>query len=120
IQVLRSYLSESADAIQAVRDQLKRELGDELALTAEKLLVGYDDTEAKDEATYDQLVQLLGSTDDAELGIRELALDNLRQLTGRDDHEYDPEKPEGAGLRAWRELLKNHDLKPAPARPKAG
>ena len=118
IGVLRSYLAGGTEANRSLSEALKRELGDEMAPTALKLLVGYTAKEAKEESVYDALVKLLGSTDDASLGVRELALDNLCQLTGRDTLEYDPEKPEGAGLKAWRDLLRDHELKPAPERPK--
>jgi hypothetical protein len=111
IGVLRSYLDQGPEAAKALRAQLQRDLGDDLAKTTEKLLVGYSPKDAADEATFARLVELLGTTDAAEVGVRELALDNLRQLTGRDDLDYDPEKPEGRGLKAWRDLLKNHELK---------
>jgi hypothetical protein len=118
IGVLRGYLAGGTEASKTLVEALKRELGDEMAPTAAKLLVGYTAKEAQDETTYDGLVRLLGSTDDASLGVRQLALDNLCQLTGRDTLEYDPEKPEGVGLKAWRDLYRDHELKPAPERPK--
>ena len=71
-------------------------------------MIGYTPKEAGDEATFTKLVQILGTSDPSEIGVRELALDNLMALTGRDDLGYDPEKPEGKGLKAWRE--------PAPPR----
>jgi hypothetical protein len=118
IVVLRAYLAGGTEASKTLLEALKRDLGDEMAPTVAKLLVGYTAKEAQDEATYDGLVKLLGSTDDASLGARELALENLCHLTGRDTLEYDPEKPEGVGLKAWRDLLRDHELKPAPERPK--
>ena len=119
INVLRAYLGEGPDAGKNLLEELKRDLGDEEAPTAEKLLVGYTAKEAKEEATYESLVKLLGSSDDGSLGLRELALDDLCRLTGRDTLDYDPEKPDGPGLRAWRDLLRDHELKPAPPHPVA-
>jgi hypothetical protein len=119
ISVLRAYLAEGADAVKALRQQLQRDLGNEQAAIVEKLLVGYTAKEGVEEATYSKLVQYLGTTDQEEVGVRELALDNLQQLTGRDDLGYDPENPTangGKGLKAWRDLLRDHELKPAAAR----
>ena len=58
------------------------------------------------------------------MGIRELALDTLRRLTGRDDLGYDPDKPAGKGFDAWNDLLRRNELRtpnapPRPARAKA-
>lgn len=113
VAVLRSYLAEGPEAAKTLRGQLQRDLGEGLATTAEKLLIGYTPKEAKEPATFTKLVQLLGSTGDGEIGLRELALDNLMQITGRDDLDYDPEKPEGKGLKAWRDLLREGELRPA-------
>jgi hypothetical protein len=110
IRVLRAALAQGPDAVKAVHDQLVRDYGEDQAKTLEKFLVGFTAKEAHDDATYTKLVQNLAATD---VGIRELALDNLRTLTGRDDLQYDPDKPEGRGLNAWRELLKNHELRAA-------
>ncbi len=112
IIVLRSYLAEGPDAAKLLREQLARDFGPDLAETAEKLLVGYTPKEAEDETTLAALVGLLGRTEN-EVGIRELALDNLMRITGRDSLEYDPEKPDGNGLKAWRGLLRDKELKPA-------
>jgi hypothetical protein len=112
LRVLRAYLAQGGDAVKNLREQLQREFGDDLARTTEKLLLGYTDKEAGDEATYSKLVQLLSTTDETEVGVRSLALENLQQLTGRDDLEYDPEKPEGKGLKAWKDLLREHSLPP--------
>src|SRR5262249_14141488 len=109
IRVLRASLAQGTDAAKAVHDQLVRDLGEDEAKTVEKLLVGFTDKEAAEEATFTSLVQQLKAGD---VGVRQLALDNLQALTGRDDLEYDPDKPEGRGLRAWSDLLKSHELRP--------
>jgi len=113
IRVLRAYLAEGPEAFKNLEKQLYEELGGDLAPKVEKLLVGYTPKEAQEEATYSRLVQYLGSTDDSEVCVRELALDNLQELTGRDALDYDPEKPEGKGLRAWKDLSHNHELRSA-------
>ncbi len=100
IAVLREFLARGPDSAKELRSQLQREFGDEEATIAEKLLVGYSPKQAGEKATYKELVQLLGKADSA-IGIRQLALDNLMELTGRDELEYDPEKPKGKGLKAW-------------------
>jgi hypothetical protein len=112
IAVLRAYLAQGPDAAKALHDQLQNDLGVDLAAKVEKLLVGYTRKEARDDSTYTALVQDLATDDPALVGVRELALSNLQALTGRDDLDYDPDRPEGKGLRAWKELLRNHELRP--------
>jgi hypothetical protein len=110
IHVLRAFLTQGPDALNDLRNQLLNDYGPDLAATIEKLLIGYTPKEAREDATYSTLVQLLSSDD---VGVRELALDNLQALTGRDPLDFDPDKPEGRGLRAWRDLLRDHELRPA-------
>jgi hypothetical protein len=110
IRVLRSALAQGPDSVKAVAEQLKRDFGPQDGAAIEKLLIGYTAKEARDEATYKALVSKLSAPD---VGIRELALDNLRALTGRDDLQYDPDKFEGPGLSAWRSLLDTHELRAA-------
>ena len=118
IGVLRSYLSQGGDAQKTLHAQLVNDLGDDQAETVEKLLIGYTPEEAKQEVTYAKLVQLLGTTDPSEVGVRELALDNVQTLTGRDSLEYNPEAPrvegkDSKGLKAWKTLLAEHELRAA-------
>jgi hypothetical protein len=114
IKVLRDYMAQSPDAEKDLRSQLVVFYGADLADTVEKLLIGFSPKDAREESTYNGLVQELSSTD---VGVRELALDNLQSLTGRDDLGYDPDKPEGKGLKAWKDLLHNHELRPAASAP---
>jgi hypothetical protein len=109
IRVLRASLAQGGDSAKAVHDQLERDFGAAQAGILEKLLIGFNTKEARDPATYDGLVQKLSAPD---VGVRELALDNLRSLTGRDDLQYDPDKFEGPGLNAWRQLNRDHELRP--------
>ena len=100
IAALRDYLAQGPDAAKELRSQLQRVVGVDLAATAEKLLVGYTPKEAADEATYAKLVQFLADPDPGEVGVRELALEDLMELTGRDDLDYDPEKHRSPRTRA--------------------
>jgi hypothetical protein len=110
IRVLRAALAQGPDSAKAVHDQLDREFGQPQAATIEKLLIGFNTKEARDDGTYANLVKNLAAPD---VAVRELALDNLRSLTGRNDLQYDPDRFEGPGLSAWRDLLRDHELRPA-------
>ena len=115
IAVLRSELGQSSESARKVRDALQTSKDAEWARRVEKLLVGFTPKESRSDDTYAALVKELESPD---VGVRELALENLRALTGRDRLDYSPDKPEGEGLAAWKELLKDKKLRPQPARPK--
>jgi hypothetical protein len=116
-EVLRTMLARGGETAKAVRDELAKVFGAELAGSAEKLLQGFTAEEGTREATYTELVRLLSAP---ELGTRELALQSLMTLTGRDNLEYDPTKPEGKGLRAWQDLLVRKEIlkNSAPAAPR--
>jgi hypothetical protein len=105
--VLKSMLARGGEPAKAVREELAKVFGADLAAPAEKLLVGYSSEEASREATYAELVRMLSTPD---LGTRELALQSLMLLTGRDNLEYDPTKPEGRGLKAWQDLLQKKEF----------
>ena len=115
IAALRTYLTQGPDSAEVLHKELVQEFGPEDAAKVEKLLSGFTPKEAKDEATYAGLVQDLSSTDERLVAVRELALDNLQALTGRDDLGYNPDKPEGKGLKAWRDLLAGNELHPPAA-----
>jgi hypothetical protein len=120
IVVLRDFLAQDPASAKVLHEQLQREMGDEQGATAEKLLVGYTAKEAKEPATYSRLVQIMGTNDpDYSVGLRELALDNIMRMTGRDDLEYDPEnaRPESKGLRAWATLARDNELHAADEKP---
>jgi len=110
IRVLRAALAQGPDSVKAVHEQLERDFGPQHGSTIERLLIGFTAKDARDEATYKALVDQLRAPD---VGVRELALDNLRSLTGRDDLQYDADKPDGPGLKAWRDLSDHHELRPA-------
>jgi len=116
---IRDYMGRSAETAKDVHDQLVEEFGGQKAELVEKMLVGYSEQEASKPELFKQLVGLL-SPEQESIGVRELALDTLQRLTGRDDLGYGADHPEGQGLTAWQELLLKGELKVrAPsARPK--
>jgi hypothetical protein len=118
IAAIRSYIGQGPEAARRVREPLNDEFGAKLGAQAEHLLIGYTPEEAANRDTYPRLVALL-SPDQTSIGIRELALDSLKRLTGRDDLGYDPDQPAGKGFEAWNELLRRNELRPLQARPKA-
>jgi hypothetical protein len=113
ISVLRDFAARSPEAATALADELKRQNGAEWAADVQKMLDGYSAKEAGEEATYIHLVKLLKNPD---VGIRELALQSLEALTGRNNLDYDPDKPDGRGLQAWQDLLKRKELPPKAAK----
>ena len=113
IGVLRAALDQGPDTLRSLREEFHNTYGPDLGATMEKLLIGYTSREAHEDTTFRNLVDLLSNED---VGARELALDNLRVLTGRDDLGYDPDKPLGPGLKAWKDLLRDHELRPVAAK----
>jgi hypothetical protein len=110
IAFLKNYADGGPTAMSTLREELKNVEGNERAGTVEKLLIGYTPKEAREIETYALLVKLLSHP---EVGVRELAIMNLTALTGRDPLQYDPDKPDGPGVKAWQDLLKSGDLAPA-------
>jgi len=108
VDVLRAGLAQGGDAAKAVRDALARQYEGPWPKTAESLIVGFPAGAARDEPTLARLVEDLANGPSR--GLRALALDNLRALTGRDSLEYDPDNPEGKGLKAWQDLARRKEL----------
>ena len=118
LAAIRSYMGFGPDAANRVRDQLAEEFGDDTASFVAKMLVGYTPDEASDPKIYERLVAALGPEQQS-IGLRELAIDTLKQLTGRDDLGYDPDHADGKGLTAWKELQRQGKLRYAATRAKA-
>lgn len=110
---IRKLIEQSEATAKAVYQQLAGKLGEGSSRVIEKLIVGFSRTEAEDPSTYSKLVALL---EDPDVGVRQLAIDNLTFLTGRDSLGYKPDNPDKAGLAAWRDLLNAGELKAATAK----
>ena len=99
-------------------DQLAEEFGDDTASFVAKMLVGIYPGRGVDPKIFERLVAALGPEQQS-IGVRELALDTLKQLTGRDDLGYDPDHAEGKGLNAWKDLQRQGKLRYSATRGKA-
>ena len=112
VAILRTNLARGGEAAKSVHDVLVRQYEDSGAKTAEPLIVGLPPSAASDETVLAKLVDDLATSPNR--GVRALALENLRSLTGRDSLEYDPDNPEGKGLRAWQDLVRRKELARPP------
>ncbi len=108
VQVLRDGLAAGGESARSIRSALVRQYDEIWAAVTERMLAGFDPKDARDEAVLAKLVEYLDTAPSR--GTRELALDNLRSLTGRDSLEYDPDSPEGKGLKAWQDLVRKKEL----------
>ena len=102
-----------------LREALDGEFGEQTGRLVEKLLVGFTPDEAARKETIERLIELL-SPKNGSLALRELALDNLKSITGRDNQGYDPDRPEEKALSAWKSLLSPGELKALAKRKSAG
>jgi hypothetical protein len=118
LAAIRSHTALGPAASGAVREQLAAEFGEEKASVVGKMLVGFSSQEAASPQLLGQLVALL-SPEEESVGVRELALDTLKQLTGRESEGYDPDHPEGKGLSTWMDLERQGKLRVAAPRTKA-
>jgi hypothetical protein len=117
LAAIRSFTALGPEAAGQVRDKLVQEFGEDTASVAGKMLVGFSSQEAANPQLFGQLIALL-SPEEGSLGVRELAIDTLKRLTGHDDKGYDPDHPEGKGLAAWRDLDRQGKLRLAAPRAK--
>jgi hypothetical protein len=115
IDALRGYRRRGPDAQAALRAQLDQFNGVEWGATVDSLLA--PPAGAASRETYEALIRLLTNAD---VGVRELAIERLMALSGRDALGYDPDRPDGNGARAWQGLLREGRLAPATAPPPAG
>lgn len=115
IAALRAFLSRGTLAGKQLRSSLAEEFGDQTAQIVEKLLVGYSPEEAARKETHQRLVELLSPRDQSP-AVRELAVDNLKNISGRDDQGYDPDSPEDKGYNTWKSLLNKDEIRPTAKR----
>jgi hypothetical protein len=115
INAVRETLALGPAGEQRVLDELQRKGdGGNWAPAVLSLLKGVDPVAASDPTIRTELLQDLRSKD---LAIRELALDNLREITRRGDNlGFDPDDPREEGIRAWQAVA----LPDAEAKRKTG
>lgn len=109
IRALRKYGARSPLSARELGQKLAEFNGETWAALVVELLAGTAPEKARQRQTYVDLVSLLEHPD---LGIRSLALDQLMHLTGRDSLQYDPDRPMGPGLDAWKSLLRSGEIQP--------
>jgi hypothetical protein len=117
IAAIRSQMGLGPAAAARVKEQLVQEFGDDKAPIVEKMLIGFSPDEASKPPLFELLVDTLAPEQEP-VGVRELALDNLKRLTGRDDLGYDPDHPAEKGFNAWRDLQRQGKLRFAAPRTK--
>jgi hypothetical protein len=113
IEVLRRRIQDGGPGVEALQAEILKVFGDEVGEVVQKLLLGFSEAESKAESTYTQLVADLKAP---ELAVRQLAVDNLIRLADRDDMEFDPDKPDAAGLKNWQDWVSQRKANPAPRR----
>lgn len=109
---LRNHLSSSGSTTSRDWEQLQLDLGATDRAWLESLLLGFSDEDAAKAETYEELVETLSPLNES-IGLRELAFDNLKRLSGRTTIPYDADDPE-PGFAAWSKLLDNGELRAAP------
>lgn len=108
IGALRAYRERGQAAQTALRAQLDQFNGADWGATVDNLLAPLGVPPTRE--TYEVLVRLLANAD---VGVRELAIERLMALSGRDALGYDPDRPEGNALKAWQGLMREGRLGPA-------
>lgn len=110
IGVLRRRLSRGPEAAEGVLDLLGRftdpaDQANELG----RLLAGPGPDDRSDP---DRVAELVADLSSPNPSVRQLAIEALRALTGREALGYDPDRPDGPGLKAWQDLLRSGRLSP--------
>jgi hypothetical protein len=110
VAVLRRRIARGPEPAEEVRALLRRfadpaEEADEL----DRLLAGFGPEDRGDPDLASALVEDLASPNPS---VRQLAIETLRAITGREALGYDPDRPEGPGLKAWQDLLRSGRLAP--------
>jgi hypothetical protein len=116
---LREFLAQGPEAVKRSNEPLAEEFGDGPARVIQKLLVGYSPEEISKKETLERLVDHISPREQS-LAVRELALENLRTISGKTDQGYDPENPDDKSFKLWKDLLTKGELKPAVRRKSAG
>lgn len=116
---IHDYMMRGPESAARVREELNQLLGEVLGGEAYHMLIGYTPAEFAQPDVPARLVSLLSPEhqEDGIIGIRELALATLKQMTGRDDLGYNPDMPASKGFDAWNDLLRRNELRPSAPRP---
>lgn len=112
IAALRDQLATGGAMANRGWEQLQLDFGDFDRAWLQKLFLGFNDEDAAKPKTYEDLVQALSDRNNS-VGIRELAFDNLKRLSGRTTIPYNADDPE-EGHAAWKRLLDDGELRAAP------
>jgi len=112
IAALRDQLATGGALANRGWEQLQLDLGELDRDWLQKLFLGFGEEDAANPKTYEKLVQNLDAADDS-IGVRELAFDNLKRLSGRTTIPYNADEPD-AGHAAWKKLLDDGELHAAP------
>jgi hypothetical protein len=116
---LRSYLAQGPQAVSRLRAQLEDDFGEQAGRALEKLLIGYSADEAAKKETHQRLLEY-ASPRSPSLPLRELAIENLKTITGRDAKGYDPEAPDEKAYNGWKSQFTQGEIKVVPKRKTAG
>jgi hypothetical protein len=119
ISGLRLWLPRSADNKDLLKAELSKRFPPEEAETIYRLLWGFDEEDARNKLTSQQLVEWMGNP---ELYIRELAFYHVNRLTGK-THDYRPNGTTlqiGSALKRWDAHVRREGgllppVKPPPA-----
>lgn len=112
IAALRDQLATGGAQASRGWEQLQLDFGEFDRAWIQKLFLGFNDEDAAKSKTYEDLVQALSDRNNS-VGVRELAFDNLKRLSGRTTIPYNADDPE-AGHAAWKKLLDDGELRAAP------
>jgi hypothetical protein len=119
VAALRSYLAQGPQAVMRLRAQLDDDFGEQAGRTLEKLLIGYTADEAAKKEIHQRLLEF-ASPRSPSLPLRELAVENLKTITGRDAKGYDPEQPDEKAYNGLKSQFSQGEPKVVPKRKTAG
>ncbi|WP_449342997.1 hypothetical protein [Tautonia sociabilis] len=118
--ILLRQMARGPEEAAMVHRLLDRVAPAEAVAPMDRLLTGYpEDRQQSPEV----LAELVGALSSPNPGVRQLALQTLMTITGRDAQGYDPDSPDEDALESWRSLLSSGDPSPrgrSSPTPKAG
>jgi hypothetical protein len=117
IETLRSAMALSPESAESIWDTLVVQRGERAAADLYEMLCGYDESQigrTQAEMEVGAIAHLIDRLDDDNLDYRVLAVDNLREITGKTlmpNPAGTPNERE-QGIRHWRTRLKSGELTP--------